>query len=88
MTQWNGKICRNNLTDIVNQKAKEDNIGYSDIKKYLYESHDLSVTENVVKRHLKAYGIEINNEVNNEVNLTVNEVFVEANQGVVNNQNK
>ncbi|MFM6152344.1 MAG: hypothetical protein ACKPE3_04975 [Sphaerospermopsis kisseleviana] len=84
MTQCNCKICRNNLTDIVNQKAKEDNIGYSDIKKYLYESHDLSVTENVVKRHLKAYGIEINNQVD----PTVNEVFVEVNQGVINNQNK
>jgi hypothetical protein len=83
MSQCSCKICRNNLTDIVNLKGK-DNIGYSDIKKYLDNNHNLNVTENVIKRHLKTFGI----EVDKQVNRVVNDVFIETNQGVINNQNK
>jgi hypothetical protein len=62
-TLCNCKICRNNLADIINDKFINDNISILDAKKYLAKNHNLDVTENVIKRHLKNYNIEINNDV-------------------------
>lgn len=59
----NCKICRNELTDIINDKFINDNISILDAKKYLAKNHNLDVTENVIKRHLKNYNIEIDNDV-------------------------
>jgi len=61
MSQCNCKICRNNLTDIVNSKG-QDNISFLSIKKYLIDNHNLDVTENVIKRHLKTFEIEPSKE--------------------------
>ena len=78
MNQCNCKICRNNLTDIVNSKGN-DNISFLAIKKYLIDSHELDVTENVIKRHLKVYGIDRSDKGSNSTNT----VIVEANEGVI-----
>ena len=83
----NCKICRNGLTDVVNSKAK-DNISYSSIKKYLDSNHNLNVTENVIKRHLKAYGIEDNKQsTNHTTHTTLNDILTSVN-GVIDNQNR
>lgn len=69
------KICRNNLADIVNQKII-DGISILDVKKNLQKNHNLDVTENVIKRHLKAYGIDIN--------IDKSEIIMNATDSVIN----
>lgn len=75
------KICRNNLADIVNEKIN-DGISIKSIKKELLKNN-IDVTENVIKRHLKAYGIDIDKSIN-DVPITPSEVVMNATDSVVN----
>ena len=80
-TVCNCKICRINLADIINSKFIDDNISILDAKKFLSKNHNLDVTDNVIKRHLKAFNIEVNNH-KQAINAT--EVFVSKNDSVIN----
>jgi hypothetical protein len=80
-TVCNCKICRNNLADIINSKFENDNISLSDGKKFLSQNH-VEVTENVIKRHLKAYKIEIS--INTKNTITPSEVILSATSSVIN----
>lgn len=82
-TVCNCKICRNGLSDIINSKFENDNISLSDGRKYLSKQHNLEVTENVLKRHLKAYNIEIDKNVKSTV-INPSEVLINATDSVIN----
>ena len=82
-TVCNCKICRNNLADIINSKFENDNISLFDGKKYLSHSHNLEVTENVIKRHLKSYEIEIGRNTKNTA-ITPSEILTSATDSVIN----
>ena len=82
-TVCNCKICRNNLADIINSNFENDNISLFDGKKYLSHSHNLEVTENVIKRHLKAYEIEIGRNTKNTA-ITPSEILTSATDSVIN----
>lgn len=77
------KICRNNLADIVNQKNM-DGISILEVKKYLQKNHNLDVTENVIKRHLKAYGIDINIDKSSDDISIKSEIIMNATDSVIN----
>ena len=77
------KICRSGLSDIINSKFENDNISLSDGRKYLSKNHNLEITENVIKRHLKAYNIEVNGNVKNIV-INPTEIVTSATDSVIN----
>jgi hypothetical protein len=82
-TICNCKICRSNLADIINSKFENDNISLSDGKKFLSQNH-VEVTENVIKRHLKAYKIEISSINTKNTTITPSEIILSATSSVIN----